>query len=281
MIGHHPLAGSGGLSMPIRLIATDLDDTLLDSSGRIPRGALDALAAARARGIRVTLSTGRMLASALPLARSMGANAPFVCYNGAMIASPADGSVLFHQPIETGLAREVLSLYRIMGWYIQSYLEDRLLVESLEDPRARSYSEITGVPATAVGGSLFLPDAPPTKLLAIAGPDDDIEDMTRCTRACFGERLYIARSKARYLDMAHPDCNKGRALARVARDLGIPMEEVLAIGDSDNDAEMIAAAGVGVAMGNGSARARAVADAVAPSNDEGGVAWAVETYALA
>jgi Cof subfamily protein (haloacid dehalogenase superfamily) len=268
------------LFLSIRLVAVDLDDTLLDSSASVPSRVLDALTAARARGVFVTVATGRMRTSAAPYADLIGADAPFICYNGAMIVDPASGTVLAHHPIHLGVAREVLSLFRIMGWYIQSYLNDKLLVRTLEDPRARAYAELARVPAIPLGDDLYFPSEAPTKLLAIAGEKDDLEDMARCTRACFGRRLYAARSKARYLDIAAPEVNKGMGLAEVARILGVPMNEVLAVGDSDNDAEMIAAAGVGVAMGNGSEKARTAADWIAPGNDEAGVAAALEKYVL-
>ena len=96
----------------------------------------------------------------------------------------------------------------------------------------------------------------------------------------FGEEVYIARSNFEFIEIMDKSVNKGRGLAALASGMGIAMNEVLAIGDGENDAEMIEEAGIGIAVGNASQKAKDAAGWIAPSNNENGVAWAVEKFVL-
>ncbi|SDF62979.1 Cof-type HAD-IIB family hydrolase [Sporolituus thermophilus] len=260
--------------MSIKLIAVDLDDTLLDNSLAVSARAREAIAQAVAQGITVTVATGRMYRSALPYARQLGLDVPLITYNGALIKAALSGEVLLHRPLAEDVAHEVLAFSRQRGWYIQVYLDDVLYVTELNE-RALYYETIAGVKAVPVGDRLYdLPGAP-TKLLVMAEPADILRIQEE-VQARFGDRLYAVVSKPNYLEMVHPAVNKGAALAFLAEMLGISRDEVMAIGDSHNDLDMLEYAGFGVAMGNASERVKAVAQAVTRGNDEDGVAEAIE-----
>jgi hydroxymethylpyrimidine pyrophosphatase-like HAD family hydrolase len=96
----------------------------------------------------------------------------------------------------------------------------------------------------------------------------------------FGDRLYVTTSNADFVEMMNPEAGKGKCLRRLADILDVDMETVMALGDGDNDAEMIKMAGIGVAMANARNSAKLAADVIAPSNDECGVAWAIEKFVL-
>ncbi|MDR3076609.1 MAG: HAD-IIB family hydrolase, partial [Synergistaceae bacterium] len=107
------------------------------------------------------------------------------------------------------------------------------------------------------------------------------------SRALIGElsemfrgKTYVTSSNEDFVEMMHPDASKGKCVRKLAEMLGIPMENVMTLGDGDNDTEMIATAGVGIAMGNARDGTKAAAKAIAPANDECGVAWAIEKYVL-
>ncbi len=264
--------------MAYRLIAIDLDDTLLHSGNAVSPRAVSAIEACNAQGITVTLATGRMFRSARTIAASLNLDTPIIAYNGGMIRSALSGKTLHHLPLEEDLALEILGLFRRQGWYVQTYIDDVLYVEE-RNTRAREYEELARVTAVPVGEALYSHSGCPTKMLAIEAPET-IMKIRSLLREHYGNRLFTAVSKTHYLEMAHAGVDKGRALAFLARSLNIPRSEVMAIGDSENDLAMLRWAGLGVAMGSASEHVRQASDAVTATCDEDGVAIAIERHVL-
>ena len=262
----------------VRLIAMDMDDTLLNSQLEISSRTRQALAKARRQGVAVTIATGRMFRSAWPYAQSLELTVPLITYNGALIKSAVTGNVDLHTPVPLAKAVEVLRLCRQHGWYIQTYVDDELYVREM-DRYAREYSDLSGVEAIALGDKLYEPEQAPTKMLAMAEPEEVVR-MEAFFRRHFAGTLNIARSKPTYLEITDPAVNKGVALSRLADSLGIEQHQVMAFGDSGNDWEMVRYAGWGVAMGNAGDPIKAVARLVTASNDEDGIAKVLEEYVL-
>lgn len=265
--------------MAIKLVALDLDDTLLNSKLAVSPRACEAIRKAVAQGVTVTIATGRMYRSALPYAKQLGLDVPIITYNGALIKSCLSGEVLLDQPIDKQLAQTVLALCKERGWYIQNYVQDELYVEKINQ-YSELYSRLSGVPATAVGDRLYAGEDSSSKMLIMSTEEGIIEIYDTC-KALFGNKLSIAISKPTYLEITDPLANKGRALAFLADKLGIKKDETMAIGDSGNDIDMLKYAGWGVAMGNASAAIKALARLETLSNDADGVAEAIERYVLA
>ena len=264
--------------MAIKLIAIDLDDTLLDNRQQLSPRTLAVLQQAMRNGVAVTIATGRMFQSALPFATELGIKLPLITYNGALIRQGDNGETIFHRPIETALAQELADLFRRRNWYLQKYVDDRLYVAEL-DENARFYADYAKVEAIPLGDSFFHMNEAPTKMLSMGEPAELAAISTELDNR-FGGRLYLASSKKRYLEMVDARVNKGQALDFMAGRLGILQHEVMAIGDSMNDLDMIQYAGIGVAMGNANPTVRAAADFVTLGNSEDGVAAAVEKFAL-
>lgn len=264
--------------MTIKLVALDLDDTLLDSKLAISPRACEAIRKAIAQGVTVTIATGRMHRSALPFARQLGLDVPLITYNGALIKSSLSGETLLHQPIDQELARQALTLCREHDWYIQSYINDEIYVAEL-GKYAEDYCRISGVPAIAVGDRLYAAEGRPSKLLAMSTEQGAV-DIRNIFHSIFGHRLSIVISKPTYVEITDPLANKGQALAFLAAKLGIEREEIMAVGDSGNDFDMVKYAGWGVAMGNATAAVKEAARLETLSNDADGVAEAIEKYVL-
>lgn len=262
----------------IKLVAVDMDGTLLNGQHAITPRTADVIRRAVNQGVAVTIATGRMYSSAAPYARQMEMDVPIITYNGAMISSALTGERLYHQPIEQESAREIVSLFRGRGWYIQTYIDDVLYIEEANE-KSDYYTRMAGVDAVSLGQELYSVQGAPTKMLAIAEPDEicEIAEVV-CTR--FAGRIGAAVSNPRYLEMNQPGINKGTAIAFLADKLHLQREEIMAVGDSQNDLDMITYAGLGVAMGNASDRVKAAAQAVTASNEEDGVAAAIEKYVL-
>ncbi|HWR30484.1 MAG TPA: Cof-type HAD-IIB family hydrolase [Negativicutes bacterium] len=264
--------------MTIKLVAIDMDDTLLDNSQQVTERTRQAIRRAMDAGVAVAIATGRMFRSALPFAQELGIQLPLITYNGAMIRELDSGKTLFHRPIEKELAQELADLFRQRGWYLQKYVDDRLYVAEL-DENAKFYADYARVEAIPLGDEFFQMAEAPTKMLSM-GDTDELNEIRTEVAARYGDRLYLASSKKRYLEMVDVRVNKGEALAFLAERLGIAQNEIMAIGDSMNDVDMIAYAGCGVAMGNANATVRAAADFITATNSEDGVAAAIEKFAL-
>ncbi|SMC40755.1 Cof-type HAD-IIB family hydrolase [Sporomusa malonica] len=264
--------------MTIKLVALDLDDTLLDSKLAVSPRACEAIRKAVAQGVTVTIATGRMYCSALPYARQLGLDVPLITYNGALIKSSISGETLLHQPVDKELARQALELCREHGWYIQTYVNDELYVKEI-DQYADYYSRLSGAPAIALGDAFFTGGERPTKMLTMSTQEGIIE-IYNTFKAVFGNKLNLAISKPTFMEITDPAANKGRALAFLADKLRIKQEEIMALGDSGNDLDMVKYAGWGVAMGNASAAVKAAARLETLSNDADGVAEAIEKYVL-
>lgn len=268
------------MTRQIRLVAFDLDGTLLDTKGDLSPANAHALARVAKAGVCVTIATGRMYPSALPVAKAASVNVPFLCYNGAVVREIDSETPLYHAPIDLPLALEVLGLCRQKGWYVQSYQKDELLVFDDADPKARFYESISRIKARSVKEALYVPQWPPEKLLIVADDSEQAKAYCDFLSDRFGKRLYIAKSKGRFIEMVNPIADKGRTLAWLAARLGIDMRDVLAMGDSFNDMEMLRAAGVALTPGDACREVREIAMEVGPPHDEDAVAWALEKYVL-
>ncbi|MDR1471970.1 MAG: Cof-type HAD-IIB family hydrolase [Synergistaceae bacterium] len=263
----------------VTLISTDLDGTLLNSMGEISARNVGALREAARRGIGIIINTGRMFASAKRFSAELGLDTSVICYNGAMIRGPRD-ETLSHMALDMDIARRLLAIFRERNMYVQSYIDDVLLVKDQNEDEARGYMRFYGVEGSPVGDEIYNPRTAPTKLLAVTSGTEESHGLMDELSRLFGPSLYVTRSNSEFVEMMNPAANKGRALARLASEMRVPLESVMALGDGENDIEMLRLAGIGVAMKNAREAVRDAADVTAPSNNEDGVAWAVEKYAL-
>ncbi|HEX3033153.1 MAG TPA: HAD hydrolase family protein, partial [Bacillota bacterium] len=185
---------------------------------------------------------------------------------------------LFHNPIKQEVAKQVLEVCRAKEWYVQSYINDVLYVKDL-DKRAVSYGKSFGVTPIPVGDQLYNMPGEPTKLLAITEPGD-IEPLKAEFQRQLGDMIVVAESKPGYLEINDPAVNKGTALKFIASSLNIEPQEIMAFGNGINDIEMLRYAGWGVAVSNSAVEVQEAARLVTGSNDEEGVADALEKYVL-
>lgn len=262
----------------IKLVALDMDDTLLSAGHEISARNADVIRRATAQGVTVTIATGRMFRSAQPFAQGLGLDVPLITYNGALVKNLLSGETLLHRPIAAEAAAQVLTIFKQKGWYLQSYVDDVLYVAERNE-KALYYEKLARVSATALGDDFYTWRQTPTKMLAMAEPNE-VKVMQKLLQSLFGDKLYLALSKPTYLEMVNPAVNKGTALAFLAEKLGIERQEVMAVGDSFNDLDMIEYAGLGVAMGNAPEEVKSRAQAVVGTNDNDGVAQAFERYVL-
>ena len=266
-----------------RLLALDLDGTVLGKDVRVTDPVRAAVAAAQARDVYVTLATGRMFRSALPFARQLGLRAPLICYQGALVRHPLTNAVLHHTPMPGALAAEAIALLHDAGTCVMACIDERLGIVQ-DGIQFAGFVRRWGSPDPMhmfVASNLteIARATPPTKLMFFADPPRVERELAHLT-AHFGTGLSVVRSDATLGELMAPGLSKGLALATLAQHLGVAREHVMAIGDQDNDLPMLQWAGLGLAMGNAPNSVQRIADAVIPSVEEDGVAWAIREYIL-
>jgi Cof subfamily protein (haloacid dehalogenase superfamily) len=217
-----------------------------------------------------------MFRSVRPYLVQAGIDEPVVCYQGAVVAEPASGTFLRHEPIPLALAREAIAAIEREGFGLNCYVGDELYVAS-PTPEARRYAEFQHLPIHTVGPLLDWLEEPPTKLVTIGDPSD-LETLESRLKAEFDGRLFISKSLPYFLEFASPDVTKGSGMAFVAEHLGLDASRVVGIGDGENDVELLQWAGYAVAVANAHRRVLAEADLVCPSVQEEGVAQVIEAF---
>lgn len=262
----------------IRLVAVDLDDTLLDRSLKISPRAKRAIQTAVELGVTVTIATGRMYCSAAPYAKELNLDVPLITYNGALIKSGVSGETLFHCPVDTASTSGILDACRKNNWHVQLYRDDELYVRA-RDEKTLAYERIAGITAVELGASFYTSVGESTKILIMADPKEILQ-IRDYMSATFGDKVSLSISKPHFLEIVRKGVNKGKALDNLAGRLGISTDEVMAIGDSGNDLDMLTYAGWSVAMGNASETVKKAANAVTSANDADGVAEAIEQYVI-
>jgi len=270
---------------PIRLIALDIDGTLIGDDHEMGPRTLVAVRGAMDRGIAVSLVTGRMVSSALRFATELGLVGPIVGYQGGLIrAMPEIGSkrlgkLLLHTPIQPDVAREIIGWTREHGLDPHVNHLERFILRA-DDPRADDYSAFMGARAELVDDLVEAINHSVTKVLAVGEPPLPV-DMAPVARAHFAGRADVTISHPRFLEFVAPGVSKGRAVRWLARRLRIPLGATLAIGDQWNDLEMLAEVGHGTAMPSAPAGVRAAARYVARPLEEEGAAQMIEQLTLA
>ncbi len=264
----------------MKLMAIDIDGTLVGEDLSVRPRVRAAIAAAQAQGTLGCLVTGRMFRSALPFARSLNFELPLICYQGAAIVDPQSDEVLQHTALPNAIALELLDRVRSDGIHIQLYANDQYYCEHA-NRFSELYAHVSGV------NPIIVPSlheqfrfGEPTKAVIIDDPDA-IERYLPKIQALFGDRAYVTRSYSQFLEVMNIGVDKGKALRFVAQKLQISMDDVVAIGDAWNDLPLLRVAGIGIAMGSAPLELKAIADGVVADVAGDGVAQAIERYVLA
>jgi Cof subfamily protein (haloacid dehalogenase superfamily) len=264
----------------IKLVAIDLDDTLLRDDLTISSYSQEVIQKVREAGVAVTLATGRMFPSAFAYAEQLGFEMPLITYQGALIKNAFSGEVIYCCPLQREAAQLVIEYGRKHKLHINFYLDDKLYVERIT-PQGEHYERHVGVPFTKVDDlEELLAAGLPYKLLLIDDEERLPEHKLQLQElfAAEGLDVYLAKSKPTYLEVNDPQATKGNALRKLADRLGVQREEVMACGDSFNDLDMLEYAGIGVAVANAYPEVRARARYVTASNNDDGVALALVKF---
>ena len=277
--------------MPVKLIAMDLDGTLLDSRGKLPEENARAIHEAAARGVEIAIVTGRRFHSARLSAAALECNVDFIASNGALIKSRA-GETHYRRLLPATVARQVLEAtpeYRACAGVIFDRPRERQVIFEKIDWNGAYVGPYLARHREQVAEVQPLTDCldgdDPVEILylgecvAIGRVAQALEQSPLASLYTLATTVYEARNLS-MLDVLQRGVSKGVALAEWAARRGIAREEVMAIGDNWNDREMLQYAGLPVVMGNSVAALKETGWTQTLSNDDCGVAHAIRKYAL-
>ena len=270
--------------MVFRIVALDLDGTVLDSGGLIRPRTKAAVAAALERGLEIILVTGRHHVATRPFHYELGLASPAICCNGTFVYDFSAARVLVGDPMDKELARRVLEQCRRYGVDCLVYVDNSMTFEAGNALATRFCAWAAGLEAR------IRPD-----IHRVESFERAIDDATRVWKfvvfhedpavlaawqaeAGLGGALSIESSWTNRLDVVRAGNTKGRRLLEWAATRGVDPADIVAFGDNGNDLSMIASVGFGVAMGNGEPALKAVAKWVTGTNNSDGIAETMERF---
>ena len=252
------------------LLICDLDGTLIDGSMTLEPSLVTAFRRAAGYGLAISIATGRMPAAADRYRDELGITAPVIYYNGALVRDGGGGPDLVSLTLPRGVLARAWAVFSSAPVHPIFYRDERLFCvdKTLE---VRRYCDEEGLRAEVVDDpARFLELGAFVKTLLVGHPHDlDVvrEELT----AAVAEHGRLVRTRRDYLEIIPVTASKGAALARLAAHLRVPLARVVAVGDQENDLEMLREAGLGVAMPHAPDPVRRAADRVAPGAAEGGL----------
>ncbi len=267
--------------MEIKLIAIDLDGTLLTSEKQITPDALDVIREAQAKkNVHVVVATARPPRSSIVFYQEMDLSTPMINYNGALVWLPKSGKILLHKPIPFGISRGIIR------WAKQHYPGQIYVSANIG---SRWYTDFGDTSQNFEALRNDQPDmvAPyhhwltqaPTKLMLLGKPEA-LDETIKAVQKELPNQVSLYRANKKMLQIMHISASKRDALKRLTTAMNIPRESVMAIGDNLNDAGMIRWAGVGVSMANGHVVCLQIADHVTDHHDDDGVAQVLQTIVV-
>jgi Cof subfamily protein (haloacid dehalogenase superfamily) len=265
-------------NVSIRLVAIDLDGTLLNDSKQVSDQTADALCGLPERGVKVVIASARPPRSVRHVYQSLRLDTWQINYNGALIWDEPARRVVFHQPMSGQLVRRLIDLARSQygGVLVSCEVQDRWLTDRF-DPAHRTETARLFQP-DRIAGIEELCAEPVTKLL-LQGEPDALTHVS-ATLSKLDAPISIVQTEPNLLQITDASVSKAAALRIIAEHYGVPMDRTMAIGDALNDVAMLQSAGVAVAMDNAAPQVKTIADWIAPSNNDHGVHAALKRFGL-
>jgi Cof subfamily protein (haloacid dehalogenase superfamily) len=260
-----------------RLLAIDLDGTLLTPQHTISAYTKTVLNKAVDAGMSLVVATGRVPYIFHEIGNQLPLNAPQITSNGATIIDLHTNTLLHEQFVPVDLVLPAMEAAQEIGLQLCYYSDEYLYAEQKLYDLHNWY--LSGIPVTITPDIVSLHTQPCIKLGAY-GNVSTIREKRQELERRFAGKLYVTQTAQEWLEILHPEVSKANALKVVTRLLNVKPEEVIAFGDNHNDIGMLRFAGLGIAMGNAHDEIKAVADYVTLSNAEDGVAVALEKFVL-
>ena len=263
----------------IRLLLADVDGTLLTRTKVLTEDAKAAVRELRRAGIVFAITSGRPPRGMRMLIEPLGLDGAIAGFNGGVLFNP-DMSVIESHRLDPATARQIVDLILGRGLDVWIYTADAWLIRDPKAPHVTHETSNVKFDATVVPS--FTPEHL-AQVVKIVGISDDLALVAACEKAAqdtLGETVSAERSQPFYLDVTHPEANKGTVAVTLSRRHAIPLAEIATIGDMPNDIPMFRKSGFSIAMGNASDDVKAQAHAVTDSTEHEGFAKAVRRFVL-
>lgn len=262
--------------MPYKLIALDVDGTLLNDDYKLTDATKDAVRAVSEAGALIVLCTGRSPLNTMPIMNELGLEGVMISHNGGATVNSRDRSIIHEYAFTVRQAEPVISYCRKNNIHFDICPPMDMYVEKLTEETRAMYGKYLMTPKLV--SDVMAIDQGIVKM-SIFGEREEIDKLERDYPG-IGCPLSIIRSGDYFADIMHPESTKGNALRELAGSLRIDREHIMAIGNYFNDVEMIEFAGLGIAMDNSPDAVKSSADAVTASNNKDGVSAALREYCL-
>ncbi len=276
-----------GTAPEIKLLAIDIDGTLLTPEKSISERTRTAIHMAQARGIIVTLATARRYGNSKQFADELGITIPLITCDGALIISHPDGTVLDSNLLPAEIAQQAVEIMvskqvQPIVQHINGKVEETWSgYEEFDNPELEIYSRLIPHMRRMAYATLCQGQPDPLRVVAFASREAIESIIAKIPQLpCSWNSIKEGNYGSAEISIMNQTCSKASGVARLAKRLDIELSQVMAIGDNTNDIEMLSAVGWGVAMGQAPDHVKAHAQAVTTSNTEDGVAVAIERYAL-
>jgi Cof subfamily protein (haloacid dehalogenase superfamily) len=263
----------------VRLLAIDLDGTLIDDRLQMNPKDADAVRAASAAGVQIVITTGRMFRSARPYAEQLGLRGPMINYQGAVVRDLQTEEVWYRCELSVGMQQRVLAYAEPRDWHVNTYINEEVYTARAR-PEADLYAEVARVPYHVVGPLSKWISGDATKMVLVDLDAKAVPQRMAELSAWMDGVARVTRSLAWFVEVVNPAVSKAAALEIVTARLGIAREAVCAIGDNTNDLDMIRWAGLGVAMATAPEDVKREAGYVTGTTQDAGVAQAIERFVL-
>ncbi len=263
----------------ISLFLADVDGTLVTKDKVLTDRAQKAVRDLEAHGIKFAITSGRPPKGMKMLFEPLKITTPIAGFNGGLFVK-SDLSIIESRTLDPAAAKKTAALIEQQGLDVWVYSGDDWLLRDLDAPHREREQHTVQFPPKVVK---TFSDEQLKTAVKIVGVSDDLDKVATCEKAvqeALGKTVSAARSQPYYLDVTHPDANKGAVVAYLSRTLGIDPSEIATIGDQPNDVLMFKPSGFAIAMGNASEAVQGEADAVTDSYDDEGFAKAVEKFLL-
>ncbi|MBP1048450.1 sugar-phosphatase [Enterococcus sp. BWM-S5] len=269
--------------MAIKLVAIDIDGTLLDSNRNLTDGVKEAVKKANEQGIYIVLCTGRPLPGVEALLKELDLykeNDYVITYNGSLVQATKTKEVISQYTLSYDDFMEIEMMARKVGSHLHMSDEHSIYTFNRNIGKYTVHEAyLVDMPLKYRSVEEITPDVNVIKMMMIDDPEVLDASISKIPDS-FKEKYTTVKSTEFYYEILNKEASKGAALAKLAAHLNIPIEETMAIGDNENDLSMIEAAGVGAAMGNATESIKAAADILLGTNDKDGVAEALNNYVL-
>ncbi|MDI3481266.1 MAG: hypothetical protein PWQ97_921 [Tepidanaerobacteraceae bacterium] len=263
----------------MKLVTIDIDGTLIRDDLSISQQTVKAIKKVMDKEILVALCTGRPHVAAEHFAKMLGIEGFQISHNGAYIKHNISKETILHDTLPKGVAEDINTMCRRDPRLCLSLLYgDCCYYERYDDFAMHvniDVNFVTPIRVKDINELVAQEEKNPTKIL-ITGEERPLDEFMAALKKLYDSQVNILKSGPRYLDVINKKSSKGRALKILSAKLGIDRDEIMAIGDNFNDMDMLEFAGIGVAMGNAPEEVKKMADFVAPTNNEDGVAYALQ-----